>query len=223
MILGVAFLPFALLADFEVWFLRHGETDWNREKRLQGSISDTHLTELGIEMARKTADGISASGVRFDRIYTSPYARAAETAALVAAKTGPKPVADMRIREMCFGIYEGGKYGPGNWPDENLRFFFEMPEKYVPTGKGAESFAQVRARLRDFLESELKPLDGKVVRVLCVAHSLVLKALVLELADDNTPAAARNPIQPNCCVHVVHFSNGRFSLGRTGRVFWEHP
>lgn len=207
-------------AAFDVYFLRHGQTDWNLERRLQGSVSDTKLTEEGRRMAQATGRGMAAAGLRFDRVYTSPYARARDTAELVARKTGPEPEVDSRLREMCFGKYEGQKYGKGVYPDENLRIFFEGDaDLYVPQGEGAESFAQVQSRLRDFLEKELRPQDGKVTNVLCVAHSLVLKSLVRELAGKNAPASARKTLQPNCCVHVVRYDNGRFSLVETGKTY----
>lgn len=220
--LAVLFVPFAVRADFEVYFLRHGETTWNRAKLLQGSVAGTVLTEKGERMAEATSAGMSAAGLSFDRVYTSPYLRARRTAEIVAEKGGfARPVDEPRIREMCFGRYEGLKYGGGRYADDNLRRFFEGEAGYVPQGEGAESFAQVQARLRDFLERELRPLDGNVKRVLCVAHSLVLKALVLELADASAPTSAKRTVQPNCCVHVVKFANGRFMLGETGRVFYD--
>lgn len=208
-------------AAFDVYFLRHGQTDWNRERRLQGSVSHPRLTEEGRRMAVETGAGMAASGLHFDRIYTSPYVRAQETAELVARTTGPKPVPDRRLREMCFGKYEGQRYGKGSYPDENLRCFFEGDaEKYMPQGEGAESFVQVQARLCDFLEKELRPQDGKVTNILCVAHSLVLKSLVRELAGDGASTASKKTLQPNCCVHVVRYEEGRFSLVETGRIYY---
>ena len=217
---GVA-LPMLALADFNVYFLRHGETDWNREKRLQGSVSNTVLTAEGVRMAEKTADGMFKTGMGFDRIYTSPYVRARDTARIVARKTGPEPVVDRRLREMCFGKYEGLHYGAGNYPDENLRLFFEGDaDQYVPQGNGAESFAQVQSRLRDFLENELRPQDGKVTNILCVAHLLVLKSLVRELAGEDATTATKKTLQPNCCVHTVRYEGGKFKLVDTGRVYY---
>ena len=208
-------------ADFEVYFLRHGETFWNRAKILQGSVSDTMLTRRGVRMAERTAEGLRRSGVRFDRIYASPYRRAKETADVIARAYGLESVPEPRLREMCFGRYEGLHYEKGRYADDNLRLFFESPERYVPQGANAESFAQVGRRLRDFLEGELAPLDGKVGRVLCVAHSLVLKSLLRELFGDTLPAAAKAPIQRNCCVHVLRYSRGKFELKEASRIFYD--
>lgn len=158
----------------------------------------------------------------FDRVYSSPYLRAWRTAELVTTKGGfASPVCESRLREMCFGRYEGVKYEKGKYVDDNLRKFFVGEEGYEPQGEGAESFAEVQARVRDFLERELKPLDGKVTRVLCVAHSLVLKSLVRELAGDAAPASAKQTLQRNCCVHVVRYADDKFTLRETGRIFYD--
>ena len=205
----------------EVYFMRHGETVWNRSKVLQGAIAYPDLTEKGVRVAEASARGLSAAGIRFDRIYASPLKRAFHTAEIVAGTSGCKPVVDGRLREMCYGKYDGVRYAKGDYPDDNLRRFFEEPESYVPTGAGAESFDDVGARLRSFLNDELLPLEGKVDRVLCVAHSLILKTLVRELAGSTASAAARKPIQRNCCVHVLGCENGRFVLKETGRLFYD--
>ncbi len=211
---------FASDEPLDIYFLRHGETTWNRAGILQGSIAYTDLTERGVRMAEETARGLAAAGIRFDRIYSSPYLRAFHTAEIIAGTNCPAPVADARLREMCFGKYEGVRYKDA-WPDDNLRLFFEDPERYIPAGDGAESFKAVGSRLRDFLEDELRPLAGKATRVLCVTHSLVLKSLVRELVGESASAAARATIQSNCCVHVVHYEKGKFTLRETGRLFYD--
>ena len=219
--LAVACAVTSVWADFDVYLLRHGETSWNRAKILQGSVSYTELTPRGVRMAEETAAGMKAAGLRFDRIYASPYRRAWRTAEIVSSRLGGAPVADWRLREMCFGRYEGVRYSKDRWPDENLRCFFEDPGRYVPQGEGAESFPAVGCRLREFLERELVPLDGKVERILCVAHSLVLKSVLRELFGEDVPEDAKRAIQRNCCVHVLRYANGRFTLKETGRVFYD--
>ena len=91
---------------------------------------------------------------------------------------------------------------------------------YVPTGKGAETFDDVAARLRAFLDEVIRPLEGKADKVLCVAHSFVLKTLVREYAGDSASDAAKKPLQRNCCVHVLECRNGRFTLKDTGRLYY---
>ena len=219
--ISVAALALCADAAIDICFIRHGETTWNRAHILQGSVPYTDLTPKGVRMAEATAKGLSAAGIRFDRIYTSPYLRARHTADILSeGGCGPMPVVDARLREMCFGRYEGIVYRKGAYPDDNMRFFFEEPERYVPQGNGAESIQAVGARVRDFLENEVRPLDGKVARILCVAHSLVLKALVHELSGDGAPAEAKKTLQRNCCIHTVRYEGGSFALKETGRVFY---
>ena len=70
----------------KIYMIRHGETDWNKMKRLQG-VTDIPLNACGIELAEKTAEGLK--NVPFDRIYTSPLIRAKKTAEIIR---GDRPV-----------------------------------------------------------------------------------------------------------------------------------
>ena len=55
------------VADMEIYFLRHGETEWNRERRIQGSTEWTDLTGDGVRLAEETLGGMLAQGLTFDR------------------------------------------------------------------------------------------------------------------------------------------------------------
>ncbi|MBQ9740861.1 MAG: histidine phosphatase family protein [Kiritimatiellae bacterium] len=204
----------------EIHFLRHGETTWNRSKVLQGSIGYTDLTMRGVRMAEATARGMEAAGVRYDRIYASDLLRAYRTADIIAKAQGRQTIIDPRIREMGMGKYEGMRYVKGEYPDDNLKNFFEGTGPYVPTGKGAETFDDVAVRLRAFLDEVIRPLEGKADKVLCVAHSFVLKTLVREYAGNSASDAAKKPLQRNCCVHVLECKNGKFTLKDTGRLYY---
>ncbi len=86
------------------YILRHGQTDWNQQARLQGS-TDIPLNDTGREQARHAA-GILA-GLGITRIVASPLSRALETAQIVAARIGLEPVIDARLTERNFGRFEG--------------------------------------------------------------------------------------------------------------------
>ena len=83
---------------------RHGETDWNRELRIQGS-SDIELNELGRQQAQFLAQELT--DVDVDAIYSSDLSRARATAAAVAATHGLDVTLDPRLRERSFGSWEG--------------------------------------------------------------------------------------------------------------------
>ena len=204
-------------SGMEVFFLRHGETEWNREKRIQGSTAWTDLTDKGVRLAETTRDGMIAKGLAFDRIYSSPYRRALHTAEILCAGFALAPTIDNRLREISFGPYEGSQYGEGQFADDNIRACFKDPPRYVARD-GAESFDAVTARVRAFFEEELAPQAGTLRRVLAVAHGGILRT-VLRIAMNRPLADFWQGSQPNCCAHVVDFTDGHFSLKARALTF----
>jgi broad specificity phosphatase PhoE len=83
---------------------RHGETDWNAERRVQGH-TDRPLNEAGIAQARSLADELA--GERIDAVYASDLARALDTARAVAEPRGLPVVPVHDLRERSFGTWEG--------------------------------------------------------------------------------------------------------------------
>jgi len=196
-----------------VYFIRHGQTDWNAKHRIQGGVATIDLNADGVHQAEVAAEGFAEAGLSFDRVYSSPYRRAMHTAEVICARVGGTPVPDGRIREVSFGEYEGTPYLEGGFCDDNIRAAFENPPAYVP--RGGETFEQVLARVRDFLEGELKPLEGRCGSVLVVAHGGVLHAVVTLVLGLDVSRFWEGR-QRNCCVHVADLSGGRFSLVRRG-------
>ena len=201
----------------EVYFLRHGETEWNRERRIQGSTEWTDLTSEGVRLAEATLHGMIAQGLKFDRLFTSPYRRALHTATIIGDGLGLEPTVDGRLREISFGPYEGTHYSDGLFVDDNIRACFRDPPNYVARD-GAESFEAVAERVRDFIERVLRPLAAKCDRVLVVAHGGVLRT-VTRLATGRPIADFWKGHQPNCCVHIATLDDGGFSIKAQGVVF----
>ena len=88
----------------KLYIIRHGETSWNVERRLQGA-SDTDLNENGIALAAIT--GAAMKEIPFDCCFSSPLKRARETARLVLAGRNIPVTEDERLREISFGEWEG--------------------------------------------------------------------------------------------------------------------
>lgn len=84
--------------------IRHGETAWNAEHRIQGQL-DIPLSPLGILQASRLAEGLASEPI--DAVYSSELSRAWLTAAPLAAQLGLDVVAEPRLRERSFGIFEG--------------------------------------------------------------------------------------------------------------------
>ena len=88
----------------ELLFIRHGETDWNRQLRFQGQI-DVPLNATGQAQAQRLSARLAAD--RYDGFFTSDLTRARETAAPLAAAWRLQPVAVTALREQSFGVLEG--------------------------------------------------------------------------------------------------------------------
>ena len=204
----------------KVYFLRHVETEWNREKRIQGSTEWTDLTGKGVREAEAARDGILAEGLTFDRMYSSPYRRALHTAQIIGRGIWLEPMVDNRLSEISFGPYEGTQYGEGLFADDNIRFCFKDPPRYMARD-GGESFDDVASRVKDFFDSELAPLAKSLANVLVVAHGGILRTVV-RLATAVPLADFWKGSQPNCCMHIVDFSDGRISIDARAVTFAPH-
>lgn len=143
--------------------IRHGRTAWNAEGRVQGS-TETSLSEEGRAQMAALAP---PSGFAAVRAFVSPQKRARETAALL----GLAPVADPRLREQNWGIWEGltraemkARFGDDCFEKAGIGFAFRPP--------GGESSGELAARVKDFLlDIGRNPADA-----VAVAHMGVLRA-----------------------------------------------
>ena len=88
----------------QFYFVRHGETDWNRDGRYQGT-ADTPLNETGVAQARAAA--VVLAGCPIHRIVTSPMIRALKTAAIIAEAIGRPIHIERGLRERDFGSFDG--------------------------------------------------------------------------------------------------------------------
>jgi probable phosphoglycerate mutase len=140
--------------------VRHGQTDWNAQRRLQGS-TDIPLNDVGRGQAR---DAVAVlSGYEWDAIVSSPLSRAAETADLIAAGLGLSVARRVpELIERSFGPAEGLQGGP------------ELDALRIPGGfRGAESEDEAACRGLASLEALAKEFRGR--RVLVVAHGTLIR------------------------------------------------
>ncbi len=204
-----------------VYLLRHGETAANKEGRIQGRI-DIPLNDYGIELAEVTRDGIQKEGIRFDKIYSSPLIRAVQTATIVRGDREPHQIIlDDRIMEMAFGkgeslfikdIKEKPEHG-------NLKNCFSAPSKYIAKD-GAESYEEILARAKDFLENEIKPLEGTCKNVLVVCHGAMIRALLLSVNGWDIDRYWEIH-QPNCCMNLLTLQEGQFEIAYKEKIYYE--
>ena len=130
----------------QIYFLRHGETDYNASARMQGQV-DIPLNEKGLMQARMAKRYFDEHQIRFDRVISSPLIRAVRTAEIVSGRTKDQIEIDDRLIELGFGVAEGRNFHeiPDGW-----RNFIKNPPAYeLP--EGAEPLDHLFERCKAFL------------------------------------------------------------------------
>ena len=168
-----------------IYFVRHGETVWNVENKICG-MTDSPLTEKGRAQARQTGALVHASGLHIDEILYSPLSRAADTAKAIAAATGIPAREEPRLREQCFGKYEGTPRDGAEFKVSKTHF----ADRY----DGGESMLQLAQRLYNLLD-ELKADENKTY--LLVAHNGIARVVQSYFYDMTNEEYAAFGIQ-NC-------------------------
>lgn len=201
-----------------IYLFRHGETDWNKEGRLQGQ-SDIPLNAEGRELAVRTAEALRREGISFDRAFCSPLSRARETAEILAGDS-LSPVADARLKEMNFGKFEGSYFEEAKRQGSShpLYLFFRRPECYIPP-EGAESFGEARARGQEFLDRQILPLEGACGSVLVVAHGAFNRCILNALLGISSECFWDVAL-PNCAASILTLENGVFSVAESSRIYY---
>lgn len=189
--------------------IRHGETLWNTERRMQGHL-DSPLTERGRWQARQLGERMKSES--FAALYSSDLPRARNTAQCIADATGHAIVADERLRERHFGVFEGLTRAEmeSREPEIYARFMSRDPQYAVP---GGESPADFFARCRAALESIATSHAGETVVI--VTHGLVLDAAYR--AASGLALEEQRPVPlVNASLNWFDCDNGCWNAGRWG-------
>lgn len=161
--------------------IRHGETHWNASQRYQGQ-TDIPLNHTGREQAARLAEYLHKNEP-LEAVYCSDLVRAAETADLLARAYDLKPTPDRRLREFCFGIWEGLTFNDiwENYREDFEKWFTKFEEFCVP---GGESFSELSERSLEALEEIGLNHSGTVA---VVTHGGVIKAVLCRLQHSPDP------------------------------------
>ena len=182
-----------------IFLIRHGETDWNREFRYQGS-SDIPLNDEGLEQARRV--GVRLSRITPALLLTSPLQRAGRTAGIIAEQNnaGIKIEERSELREMSFGIWEGLTIPEIRKMDgETFERWRSAPFTCAP--EGGEMFAEIMER-SSALKAEISALPpGEDTFV--VAHGGVLRALAAVLLGFDDIDLMWRMRFDNCSVSII--------------------
>ena len=173
-----------------VYYIRHGETEWNADGRLQGA-QDIPLNDLGRKQAADAGSILAGLFVRDGRneqslpFVASPLGRARSTMELVrgALKLPPHDYSiDDRLREIGYGHWEGSTLSQMQASDPDV-FAARQVDKWTVAPPGGETYASVQLRMRDWYDSLL----GDTV---AVAHGGTARALMVALGIETPGSAA---------------------------------
>ena len=175
----------------KVYFARHGETEWNARRWVQG-WSDTELNAVGLEQARRLGENLAARS-NIVHVYSSRMRRAHTTAQIVARRLGVPCESRQGLQEIALGDWEGSTWRQIEccWPEAYGSWQRDKRNCAPPNG---ESYSDV---LRRFVPAVLKILKEAKGDVLIVAHSGCLLAFQAELNGTPLETMHRDYSAPN--------------------------
>lgn len=154
----------------KIYYVRHGQTDWNLDRKMQGGETERPLNSTGKEQANKTKKELEND--KYDIIICSPMNRAVETAEIINKDKNIEIIADERIRERKLGELEGHEI-----TEEIEKRIWDYDLNYkIP---GGEDLLEFEKRILEFLEDIKKKYKEKTI--LIVAHGGVAKVLKAHL------------------------------------------
>lgn len=194
----------------EFLIVRHGETLWNREHRIQGQ-HNSPLSTTGERQAQATATRLREC--KFQRLVSSDLGRTLQTAQPIADATGILIETDPRLRERHFGDFEC--FTPDEIrerdPDAYARWQSRQPAYAMP---GGESLETLRARVRESLTSIAQVTSGSVV---IVTHGGVLD-VIYRIASGLALDAKRTWPLLNSSINTIEIDDGNWRVLDWGDV-----
>ena len=192
-----------------ICIIRHGETDWNVEKRIQGH-TDIPLNENG--RAQAMAMAFNAAHQRFQAIYSSDLARAQETAWVLAQREGLDVKLLPQLRERHFGVFQGitAAEGAELHPAAYAYYVARDLEYDFETGESLRGFAE---RVSEGIDWLLRHHSGQTIAA--VSHSGVLD-VVYRRATGRPLHTPRDFRIPNCALNWFHFDGQGWHLEAWG-------
>ncbi len=191
--------------------VRHGETEWNVTKQLQGQ-QNSELTNLGKEQAEQTTEALRYN--KFDALYTSNLKRSIETAQIVNQYHHLEILTDSSLAERNFGIMEGrtSKELQEEYPEIYSKYLSRETKYQIPGGESLESFFK---RVKTGLNSIIEQNTGK--RILIITHGGVLDCMIRIIFDYPLRAPRQFSIY-NASINIISITRGTWFLEQWGSI-----
>lgn len=160
-----------------IFFARHGETQWNRLGKTQGT-QDTDLSTLGYRQAEKLADYLH-NRYKIDKLYCSKLKRAKKTAEIIGKKMGISPTCDSLLNEISFGLWEGLSIDEieAKYPGQLAKWRSDL--SFSP--RGGESLSSIEKNANSFTNSLIEKHRERDKNILVISHSVTIKVLILSI------------------------------------------
>ena len=186
--------------------VRHGETAWNVDARIQGQL-DVGLNDTGRWQARRVGEALAAEEIT--AVYSSDLGRAHQTAQSISEVTGVPVIPDEGLRERSFGIFEGKTFDEihATWPDHAHNWRKRIPEWQPPDG--GESLLELRERVTRTMRELAARHPGQ--QIVVVAHGGVLDTLY-RIATGQEVNSPRTWELPNGAINRLLWTPEGFTL-----------
>lgn len=181
-----------------VFIMRHGETDYNTEGRLQGTM-DIELNENGRLQALRAAEKLKETGITLNKVYSSRLKRAAETAEIIASGFGVENIVVNGLEERNLGVWQGQKY------TELKNLFAEdyydgCSEQRGYIIKGGETCDQLLSRGIKAVKHILSQSD-KDDCILILSHGVMIMALLTFAREPDFKVLSADLLPENLDLH----------------------
>ncbi len=197
-----------------ICLVRHGETPWNTERRIQGH-TDIGLDEEGLHQAERAGRWLAAIKRRPQVLYSSDLLRARQTAECLAGHLSLPVALAPELRERRYGAFEGLTYDEARaqFPEDYAAFERRDPDYAFP--RGGESLAQVFARVTARLRAIAAVHPGKIIAV--VTHGGVLD-IVNRFVRGNPLEQPRDFHIPNAGLNWITVSGDAWQIEAWGET-----
>ncbi|MGA7009789.1 MAG: histidine phosphatase family protein [Nitrososphaeraceae archaeon] len=188
-------------------FMRHGEADNNVNRILVGRHIESHLTEIGRQQVRDTANYLKE--ILVDKVFVSPVIRARETAEIVCDVINMDYEIDERLYEIELGKLVGMNYEDIIEKHGNLFLKFYSGDEQMLDDYGVESFTSVKMRIKHLLDEAMERYPDK--NIIFVTHLDPIKAAISLLLDLKPEALYQWHIR-NAALTILKHESKIFSL-----------
>lgn len=201
-----------------LYIIRHGETDWNQARRLQGE-HDVPLNENGRKLAQITAEALE--DVPFDMAISSPLSRALETARILVGEKQIPILIDSRIREITWGEWDGiGVEDPAYaFISSTLRLFYENPFVFPGAPEG-ESISEVCLRTGEFLRDLIQTEWYEDKTILISTHGCAMRG-ILNSVYDKPENFWQEGVPVNCAISILRVTHGKSEFIEKETIYYD--